>query len=226
MTRPQFVKECPLKNSCYVVGPLILVALICPGFTTANALSDERHNRPVPVAESVIQPALPSAGYILTRSRGRAMVSHGVVPCPPRCGNNLTSGTTTVLHSSPPAAGHDSSTAAPAIEDSELRALLEARRDVLKQAVEILNTSFRQGITSPNAVIAANVALLEAELELAKSKEERLLVLQQLLEHHKQLEQQTEKMFEATLGRREDCLAAKAARLKAEIALHKARKAE
>lgn len=119
-----------------------------------------------------------------------------------------------------------SSTAALQVEDPELRALREARRDVLKEAVEILGVRFREGGSSPNAFIAANVALLEAELELAGSKEERVHVLQQLLEQHKELEQRMEEMSDLGVGRPEDYLTAKAARLKAEIELHKAKKAE
>ena len=100
------------------------------------------------------------------------------------------------------------------------------RRDVLKEAVEILGASFGQGTISLDAVVAANVALFEAELELPGSKEERLLVLQQLLEQHKWLEKRMADMFEVGVGHQEDYLTAKAARLKVEIELHKVRKAE
>ena len=60
-----------MKTSRHVVSVLILMALSCPGLTTAYALSDELHRRPVPIAESEIRPALPSAGYMFTASRGR-----------------------------------------------------------------------------------------------------------------------------------------------------------
>ena len=122
--------------------------------------------------------------------------------------------------------GDESLAGAQEPEDKELRALLEARRDVLKDAVNILNEKFREGGSSLDAVVAANVALLEAELELPVSKEERLLVLQQLLKQHSRLEQRMEEVLEHGVGRPEDYLTAKAARLKVEIELHKARKAE
>ena len=220
------MKECAMKSFGHALGPLTLVVLNCIWFTVPVALRDELHHRPVPISESEIRPALPSAGYMFTASRGRAMVRQGFVPCQPRCSNNLTSGTTTIPHGIPPAARPASSTAALQVADLELRALLEARREVLKETVEILGVRFREGGSSPDALVAANVALLEAELELSGSKVERVHVLQQLLEQHKELEQRMEEMSDLGVGRPEDYLTAKAARLTAEIELHKARKAE
>ena len=96
-----------------------LLALSCFWFSVPFALSDEPHNKPLPAAESSIQPALPSAGYILTRSRGRAMVRHGLVPCQPRCCNNLTPSMIAVQAGNTEVVVLDNAAAAPHVEDPE-----------------------------------------------------------------------------------------------------------
>lgn len=215
-----------MKNSGHVVGPLTLMALSCIWFTIPVALSDELHHRPVPAAESAIQPALPSAGYILTRARGRAMVRRGFMPCQPRGCNNLTPGTIAVQAGNTAAVVQDNAAAAPHVEDPELRALLEARRDTMKELVRIKESASEVGAGSVREVAVANIALAEAELELARSKDQRIAILEQLLERQRELEQVQQAMRDSGAGQHEDFFAAKAARLKAEIELHKARNAE
>ena len=112
-------------------------------------------------------------------------------------------------------------------EDPELRALLEARRDTLKEVVSLLNGRFQTGTITAYEPLMAKTALLEAELELAKSQHERIAIFEKMLEAQTEVERNLSEIVEYG-GREgagpEDLKKATAARMKAEIDLHKARK--
>jgi hypothetical protein len=111
-----------------------------------------------------------------------------------------------------PASRHDGASA-------QLESLLKERRDVVRKLVEIVNRRYQTGMVTQESVILASNLLLDAELELARTKAERIAVCQKLVGNLRQLEQAAEARHERTMGSADDVLKAKAARLKAEIQL-------
>ena len=69
-------------------------------------------------------------------------------------------------------------------EDLELRALQEARRDTLKEVVRLLDEGSQFGTITHNEMLMVKTALLEAELELARSQHERIAIFEKMLEAH------------------------------------------
>jgi len=102
---------------------------------------------------------------------------------------------------------------------ARIQALLEERRATLHQLVRTFEAKFRAGVGGYDAVIHATNQLLEVELELAKTTEERLSIHEQRVKNLKELEEIMRKMQQAAVVGAEGVLAAKAARLNAEIAL-------
>jgi len=112
----------------------------------------------------------------------------------------------------------------PAEVDKELRALLVARRDVLKDFVGAMQSE----MDSSEAIGAGGIAQLararyefyKAELELTESKKERIEILERALEAQSEVEE----MFEVRQEPRGLGYHAKAERIKIEIELHKEKK--
>ena len=113
-------------------------------------------------------------------------------------------------------------------EDKELRVLQESRRDTLKRVEVILDSKFKSGLTTANEVLNARIPLLEAELELARSQQERIAIFEKMLEVQTEVERNLSGMVNSGGGREGagpvDLLTATAARIKAEIDLYKAKK--
>jgi outer membrane protein TolC len=102
---------------------------------------------------------------------------------------------------------------------AKLESLLRERRDTLRQLVQVVGVHYRDGRTTEDAVVCANNRLLEAELDLLTAKAERIAVYEQLVENMRRLEEVAAARHEVGVGSIEEVLAAKAARLRAEIEL-------
>ena len=110
------------------------------------------------------------------------------------------------------------------VTDNELQLLLEARRDVLKEALEsaivFMQAVDTRGVEDLWAIETFQTELSKAELELAESKQDRIDVLTQALERISDFEEQLEMRGE----RKSHQLRIKAERLRIEIELHKVKK--
>ena len=104
------------------------------------------------------------------------------------------------------------------------RALMQERLEALKEAVELQEQMMQMGIPPDSKALRdAQVEALAAELELCASLSERIDVLSQNLAAQQNYENLATARFDAGAGTNGDVLAAKADRLKAEIALERAK---
>lgn len=101
----------------------------------------------------------------------------------------------------------------------EVNKLLTERRDVLRDRARILEASFREGNQTLESVTAARIALIDADLELADSKADRVRLRESYLDNVKTLELYAKSMFEAGRQSRVAVLGARAERLNAEVNL-------
>jgi hypothetical protein len=108
--------------------------------------------------------------------------------------------------------------------DQELQTLLVEHRDTLKTIRQFVDKDINTGVVQIGDMINANKAYFNAELELAKSPQERIVILEEALEKQTDVESIANAKMEVGTGYRAELLIAKAARLKVEIDLHKARK--
>ena len=108
-------------------------------------------------------------------------------------------------------------------EDKELRVLLEARRDTLREAVRFTKSRCENGIMSIADLSKANISLLDAELELAKNQQERIEIFEKTLEVQIHVESVVKAMVMASEGSTDQLLIATADRMKAEIDLYRAK---
>lgn len=108
-------------------------------------------------------------------------------------------------------------------EDAELRALLESRREVLKSLSEVMKQRAAAGSGILNDVTDINSELLDVELELARTKDERVALLEAALVSQVQIEQRVQSMFNSGVLNLSDNLVSQANRLKIEVELHKAK---
>jgi hypothetical protein len=106
---------------------------------------------------------------------------------------------------------------------AEIETLLKERRDTLGQLVALGEESYRQGETGQDSVIRGYDSFLEAELDLATDKSERIALYEKRVDNIKKLEHITMLLRQANEAGQVDVLAAKAARLKAEIEFLRAR---
>ena len=111
-------------------------------------------------------------------------------------------------------------------EDAELRQLLESWRDTLKGAVEIQRIRVGQGNMSITDFRRTNAELQSAELELARTKAERIDILESSIKEWRALEDRLLAMQAAGLLDRGADLLVKADRIKVEIALYRVRNGE
>lgn len=101
----------------------------------------------------------------------------------------------------------------------DINILMEERRDVLAKIVDVLKRRNQQGLTQLDAVCRAHNELLSAELELAKTREDRLAALNSQLANFQTLENQALEYQKLGVrgGEVEVVLSATAGRLQAEI---------
>ena len=102
-----------------------------------------------------------------------------------------------------------------------LNELLTQRRDVLKQRVDTLESRSAEGSIQIDVVLHARDQLLDAELQLVKTKAERLALFQKRIDNMRFLEDSVKQRYEAGITLPENFFAATAARLQAEIDLAK-----
>ncbi len=121
--------------------------------------------------------------------------------------------------------GEDSLAVTQESEDKELRVLLTSRRDALKAILQNRFTRFQQGTEEFVMYADIVIEMMKVDLELARTKEERIAVIEASLEMLVDREKRLEAMVDAALESSSLLLIAKADRLKVEIELHKARKA-
>lgn len=112
------------------------------------------------------------------------------------------------------AKGSDADTDSLSVQD-----LLVERRDTLKTLVEHVKAQYRAGDATYDSVVAATNSLLEAQLDLATTKTERIEIRKSMVENLRAVEQRLESRRESGLPSWDEYLRAKAARLLAEIRL-------
>ena len=103
--------------------------------------------------------------------------------------------------------------------DKRIHTLLVERRDTLRQRSAALDERFTQGRVVFESVLFARNDLLDAELELASSKAERIAAHEKRLDNYRELEKLMMARHAVGASTTEDGLMAKAARLRAEIEL-------
>ncbi len=109
----------------------------------------------------------------------------------------------------------------PGIDEAsaKLDTLLRQRRETLGQLVKVTTEHYRTGRTTIDSVIRASRQLLNAELELAEDRNARLAIHAKRIALLKDFERIVQTQFKAGDATQEDILAARAARLEAEIQL-------
>jgi outer membrane protein TolC len=119
----------------------------------------------------------------------------------------------------------ESQDATQAATDVKINKLLVERRDTLRKLLGAVTVQHRAGQTTINKVIQAQNGLLDAELQLADTKEERIRIHEKRLENSRNLENLVEHQHAAAAVAIDQVLVAKAARLQAEIDLLRAQAA-
>ena len=121
-----------------------------------------------------------------------------------------------VLLSSQTAGSQDKKPTSP---ENKINSLLVERRDTLRQLVDSVTAQYKAGRTTLDNVIRARNGLLDAELEIAKTKTERIRIHEERVKNFRDLENAIKRRYTVGKGTYEEMLTAKAARLKSEIEL-------
>ena len=121
--------------------------------------------------------------------------------------------------------GEDSLAVTQESEDKELRALLTSRRDALKTVLQNHLAMMEQDYAESPMYADFIVEMMHVDLELARTKDERIAIIEASLAMLVDREKHKEAMVDAALESPSLLFIAKADRLKVEIELHKARKA-
>jgi hypothetical protein len=106
-------------------------------------------------------------------------------------------------------------------KESKVKALLKERLAILRELAANTTKGYKQGSVSMKEVHEANETVLQAELELAETREERIPILEKFVAEAKNHEEHVAPA--AKQGQPVPLLEAKAHRLKAEIALERER---
>ena len=120
--------------------------------------------------------------------------------------------------------GSPSSAGAQEPEDPRTPGIAGARRDTLTDVVRLLQAEVEVAALSHDVLSNAELLAFEAELELAKSPQEQVEILKEALRLQSEVEHDAQIRHEVGTLKTTEYLSAKAARIKAEIELHKARK--
>ncbi len=112
-------------------------------------------------------------------------------------------------------------TAAAACETNaeKLTALRRERRDALQEAAKTAEKGYRAGVMDYESMKRTRIELLNAELDLAIDRPERVAVRERLVEQFRKFEKEVAEHVAVAQASSTDLLEAKAARLKAEIDL-------
>jgi hypothetical protein len=101
--------------------------------------------------------------------------------------------------------------------DKELQQLLSQRRGVLKERFDIIKAGHDDGRHSYKRVISAQDMLLNAELELASTKADRIEIYRKRIENFRFLEELATARVKKALATADEKLLATANRIQAEI---------
>jgi outer membrane protein TolC len=107
-------------------------------------------------------------------------------------------------------------------QDGELQPLLRERRAVLHQAVRHVEEAYRSGQATLSSVIECQRELSCAELDLAATPRDRVVIYKRLVDQFAALEKVVEAQYQAGEATQLDLLKAKVARLQARIDLARA----
>jgi outer membrane protein TolC len=99
--------------------------------------------------------------------------------------------------------------------DGDVEKILRERLSVLEEAARLSREAYRAGQTDFHGTLAAEQAVLEARLELAGTKEERVKIREEVLKNAESLEKATEELFKAKEASHINLLSARASRLRA-----------
>ena len=99
--------------------------------------------------------------------------------------------------------------------DPEVETILRERLGLLQEVAKLRHEAYRSGSASLASTLASDQAVLEAELELAKSPGDRVRVREEMLKVAETLEKAAEKLSQASEAPRMNLLAARASRLRA-----------
>jgi outer membrane protein TolC len=108
-------------------------------------------------------------------------------------------------------------------QDSKLKDLLKERLATPKAVVKATTQDYLTGKVSFDRVYQATKSLLNAELEFAETKKERIAVLEKIVALAKESEKSAVLRYKAGTVPHSDALLATAGRLDAEIALERAK---
>ena len=102
-------------------------------------------------------------------------------------------------------------------DQERIKSLRLQRRSVLRQLVEVVEAQNREGAVPLETVLKANLNLLDAELAVVETPEQRKKIQEKMIQVMKVLEDAAERKFKNGLATQAEYLAAKAARLNLEI---------
>ena len=109
--------------------------------------------------------------------------------------------------------------------DPEVEKILRERLVILQEAAKLRREAYLNGTSSLTSTVGADQAVLEAELELAKSGTDRVRIREEMLKNAELLEKATEQAASAAETPRTELLTARANRLRAAADLILERKA-
>jgi outer membrane protein TolC len=112
---------------------------------------------------------------------------------------------------------------APKDKGTRLKALLTERLAVAREAATLAEKAFRAGGGSGTQVHEANLAVLNAELDLCERDKDRIPVLEKFVAAMKRFEEHVTEAHKSGTRSSGEVLKAKLARLEAEIALERAK---
>ena len=104
-------------------------------------------------------------------------------------------------------------------DNEKINRLMEERRDALQKIVEVFKSKYDRGMVKIDTVYRAQNDLLNAELDLATTKGDRVAIMKKQLENFQSMESRALELQKigAQGGEVEVVLTATAARLQAEI---------
>lgn len=105
----------------------------------------------------------------------------------------------------------------PSLSDTKMRNLIIGKRDVLQQRLDYLTASYKRGDEPYDSVLQAHELLLQAELELATTRESRLEIFTRRVENYQRMEDWLTRRFELGQTTADRRLLATAQRMQAEI---------
>lgn len=104
-------------------------------------------------------------------------------------------------------------------ESDEVAKLLQKRLEVLREIVKVQRAAYKMGQVRFDLVVKAQIDVLNAQIELAKSPIERIAIRKNLVQQAMQMEKVTKQLFDAMQVGRAELLMAQAFRLRAQADL-------